>query len=84
MMGYEGCVVYSIYTVYTEDRWLYIVRFTLTCSSGGDDFGLAPSSIPLGSVGCHGDRVSGLRLKSTNDGLLQNGKNTKSEVKRTR
>lgn len=76
--------IYSIYTVYREDASLYIACFTLTCSSGGDDFGLAPSSIPLGSVGCHGDRVSGLRLKSTNDGLLQNEKYTKSEVKRTR
>lgn len=62
----------------------YMIKLTLTCSSGGDDFGLATSSISLGGVRCHSDRVGGFRLQSTNDGLLQNGKITKSGVKRNR
>lgn len=51
-------------------------KLPLTCSSCGDDFSLASSSIPLSGVSCHGDRVSSLRLQATDDGFLQNGNKT--------
>lgn len=59
-----------------------LIKLPLTCSCGDDDFSFAACSISLGGVRSHSDRVGGFRLQSTNDGLLQNGKITKSRVKR--
>lgn len=59
-----------------------LIKVTLTCSSGGDDLSFASSSITLSGVRCHSDRVGSFRLQSANDGLLQNGKITRSGVKR--
>lgn len=48
-------------------------KLPLTCTSCGDDFGLASSSIPLRGVSCHSDRVSRFGLQATNDGFLRHG-----------
>lgn len=55
------------------------VFLPLTCSGGGDDLGLGASAVPLGRVRRHGHRVCGLRLESTNDGLLQKLKSHKRQ-----